>query len=233
MDARRTAIDTADGTTLAAAVRGAGTPMVMVHGATGSRGSWAFVVETLAEQHTVWTYDRRGRGDSGDVTPYAYEREVDDVVSVVRAAGSGAHLVAHSFGARIALDAALAIDDLASAVLYEPPIHVDHQLADVEEAAGLIEAGDHEAGLLVFFERIAGLTPHEVAMIRSVPTIWQRVVATAATAAREVRALAGSDRAVLIGQGHIGFSTDPGGFVEAVLAHTSTVEAAGRSPAQS
>ena len=39
----------------------------------------------LARRFTAYTYDRRGRGDSGDTRPYAREREVEDLEALIRA----------------------------------------------------------------------------------------------------------------------------------------------------
>ena len=39
---------------------------------------------SLAEDYTVYEYDRLGRGDSGDTAPYAPEREVEDLAAIVR-----------------------------------------------------------------------------------------------------------------------------------------------------
>lgn len=72
----------ADGTTISARVTGDGSPLVLVHGTTGSKDSWAMVEEALARHHTVWAYDRRGRADSGDrPDDYSFEHEVADVVA--------------------------------------------------------------------------------------------------------------------------------------------------------
>ena len=41
----------------------------------------------LAEHFIVYTYDRRGRGDSGDIVPYAVDREVEDIEALIAEAG--------------------------------------------------------------------------------------------------------------------------------------------------
>jgi alpha-beta hydrolase superfamily lysophospholipase len=103
-------VTSADGTTLSARVSGRGSPLVLVHGTTGSKESWALVERGLAGSHTVWSYDRRGRGDSADdPARYALEREVDDLVAVLDDLGEPAHLLGHSFGG-CGLDAT--VDDI-------------------------------------------------------------------------------------------------------------------------
>lgn len=79
----------------------------------------------LAEHFTVFTYDRRGRGESGDTLPCAVEREVEDIDALIKAAGGSAFVFGLSSGAALALEAAnhgLAVTRLA---LYEAPFIVD------------------------------------------------------------------------------------------------------------
>ena len=99
-------VTSADGTRLAARCSGRGSPMVLVHGALGDLDTFALIEGLLAERHAVWVYSRRGRGGSGDGPDYSFEREVEDVLAVVDAAGGDAHLVGHSFGALCCLVAA-------------------------------------------------------------------------------------------------------------------------------
>ncbi len=93
----RTARST-DGTPIAYETVGAGPPLVLVHGSVSDRGYWAPVSPALAEDYTVVTVDRRGRGASGDTTPCTIEREFEDVAAVVDAIGVPVHLVGHSYG---------------------------------------------------------------------------------------------------------------------------------------
>lgn len=68
-----------DGTTIAFDRGGTGPPLVLVDGALADRSSHAPLADALAPQLTVHTYDRRGRNDSGDTSPYAVQREVEDM----------------------------------------------------------------------------------------------------------------------------------------------------------
>src|SRR5690242_18410569 len=81
-----------DGTTIAYSHRGAG-PL-------------GPLVPPLAEHFTVYTYDRRGRGESTDTAPYAIDREVEDLAALIDAAGGAAALFGVSSGAVLALFAA-------------------------------------------------------------------------------------------------------------------------------
>src|SRR5687768_6959507 len=93
----------ADGTQLAAEVSGEGSPLVLVHGTGADRSEWMQLPELLAKAHTVWSYDRRGRGESDDGPSWDLSLEVDDVKAVLAAVGEPAHLLGHSFGAVCAL----------------------------------------------------------------------------------------------------------------------------------
>ncbi|GAA0394958.1 hypothetical protein Acor_64630 [Acrocarpospora corrugata] len=48
------------------------------------------VATALAPWFTVFNYDRRGRGESGDTQPYAIEREIEDLSALIEAAGGSA-----------------------------------------------------------------------------------------------------------------------------------------------
>ncbi|MDA2804083.1 alpha/beta fold hydrolase [Nocardiopsis suaedae] len=117
-----------DGTRIAYDRRGSGPALILVDGALGHRAfnpHGAALAGLLQDAFTVYTYDRRGRGDSGDTAPYAVEREIEDLEALIRDAGGRAHLFGMSSGAVLALDAAahgLAVEALA---LYEPPFIVD------------------------------------------------------------------------------------------------------------
>jgi pimeloyl-ACP methyl ester carboxylesterase len=119
------AVTSRDGTTIAFETTGEGPPVVIVGGALSDRRAAATLAEFLAPNFTAVTYDRRGRGDSGDTLPYAVEREVEDVEALVEEAGGTAFALGHSSGAVLALEAAVATPGITKLVLYEPPFVVD------------------------------------------------------------------------------------------------------------
>jgi pimeloyl-ACP methyl ester carboxylesterase len=179
-----------DGTTLSARVTGAGTPLVLVHGTTGSKDSWALVEPLLAEHHTIWAYDRRGRGHSGDAADYAFDREVEDVQAVVAAAGEGTHLVGHSFGAYCSLLAAARTDGLRSLIVYEPPVHAMPRAEPIGRAVACLDANDYEGALMIFLTDVVEVSADEFALVRSIPELWDPLIAAAPTCRRELAALA-------------------------------------------
>ena len=117
-----------DGTPIAYERIGSGPTVILVGGglvdpATGRAGRWenAPLATALGERFTVYNYDRRGRGDSGDTLPYAVERELEDIEALIAEAGGPAHLYGVSSGSALGLEAAaagIAIDTLA---VYEVP----------------------------------------------------------------------------------------------------------------
>jgi pimeloyl-ACP methyl ester carboxylesterase len=111
----------ADGTTIAADRTGSGPALALVAPALATRAAFAPLAELLAPHFTVYAYDRRGRGDSGDTPPYAADREVEDLVAVIGAAGGSANVFGHSSGAVLALDAAARNVGVTKLAVYEPP----------------------------------------------------------------------------------------------------------------
>jgi pimeloyl-ACP methyl ester carboxylesterase len=137
-----------DGTTIAYEVEGEGPPIVLIGGAFNTRQMAAGVAAELADRFTTYRFDRRGRGDSGDTSPYAVEREVEDVAALVEAAGGSAAVYGHSSGAILALRAAAAGLPLTSVVAYEPPYGVEGEDDDPAlwpDIDAALAAGDRRA----------------------------------------------------------------------------------------
>jgi len=192
-----TTVVSADGTKLAARRSGNGSSLVLVHGAMGDLNAFALIEELLAERHTVWVYSRRGRGGSGDGPDYSLEREIEDVLAVLDAAGDGAHLFGHSSGAYYSLLAAPRARSLRSLSLYEPPLHVDTAhpavFAGVKSA---VEAGDPERALETFFP-VGDIPDEEVMVIRTQDAVWTALCKGVLVFPREHRALHDDGRKLL------------------------------------
>ncbi|HZH98669.1 MAG TPA: alpha/beta hydrolase, partial [Fimbriimonadaceae bacterium] len=95
-----------DGTPIAFDRLGDGPPVILVCGAMCDRALMRPTAEELAKRFTVFNYDRRGRGDSRDTTPYAVKREIEDIGALVAEAGGTASVYGHSSGAGLVLHAA-------------------------------------------------------------------------------------------------------------------------------
>lgn len=170
-------ITSKDGTTIVFDRTGEGPPLILVGGALNNRASGAPYAEPLAPSFTVYTYDRRGRGDSGDTQPYAVEREVEDLGALIAEAGGSALLFGHSSGAAIVLETAARIGGIVKIALYEPPYNVDDTRAPVPDdyVAHLDElvAQDRRGDAVEYFmAKVVGMPEEFVASARSQPW-WQ------------------------------------------------------------
>src|SRR5262249_7422282 len=122
-------VRSADGTVIAYDRAGAGPPLVVSVGAFCTRRTFV-APDDLRQRFTVVTYDRRGRGDSGDTEPFAPEREYEDLAAVAagtRPAGRGRRAPGRRFGSApppggaFALGAAAAGRPAEGIVAYEAP----------------------------------------------------------------------------------------------------------------
>src|SRR5215510_3497798 len=117
-----------DGTPIAFDRSGTGPPLVIVDGALCYRASGPSkpLAALLTDRYTVFTYDRRGRGDSGDTKPYLIDREIEDLDALIREAGGSAFVYGISSGAALALEAAIALGDkIKKLAMYEAPYWSD------------------------------------------------------------------------------------------------------------
>ena len=187
-----------DGTELSVRQTGDGDPLVLVHGSLDGIGAFSLVELRLAEEHSVWVYDRRGRGGSGDSAEYALDREIDDLSAVATATGGVPHVVAHSYGAVIALQAALGGVPMRSLVVYEPPINGEtidpQQVADIQLS---VDEGRIDDAIRDMATRLAGLTDDELAIAMKVPPIKKSLREGAKVVGREIEAIRGCDWSAL------------------------------------
>ncbi len=117
-----------DGTRIAYDVLGDGPAVILVEGATGYRASGfsPALAGLLASHFKVFSYDRRGRGESTDTQPFAVQREIEDIEALIEAAGGSAYVYGMSSGACLALEAAVALGDkIKKLAIYEPPYNSD------------------------------------------------------------------------------------------------------------
>jgi alpha-beta hydrolase superfamily lysophospholipase len=177
-----------DGTPIAYETTGDGPPVILVDGALCHRASGpsAALAAQLAEHFTVFTYDRRGRGESGDATTYDVEREVEDLEAVIRAAGGSASVYGISSGAALALEAARCGAAIEKLALYEAPFIVDDSRAPmgapyVSELDTLLAAGRRGDAVRLFMRHV-GVPRVFVALMRLMPA-WPKLKAAAHTLA--------------------------------------------------
>jgi pimeloyl-ACP methyl ester carboxylesterase len=175
-----------DGTPIGFDRSGKGPAVILVDGALCYRasGPMAPLAALLAEKFTVFTYDRRGRGDSGNTAPYAVEREVEDIEALIKEAGGSAYVYGISSGAALALEAAnhgLAIKKLA---LYEAPFIVDDSRPPiptdfVAQLKALVSA-DRRGDAVKLFMKLVGVPGIFIVMMRFMPA-WKKLTGIAHT----------------------------------------------------
>ncbi|WP_327144827.1 alpha/beta fold hydrolase [Nocardia sp. NBC_01327] len=158
----------ADGTVIAFDRRGDGPPLVLVLGAFNDRSTHQAFAEELAAYFTVFNYDRRGRGGSGDAPEYSVEAEIADLAAIVRQTSSAPVVFGYSSGAVLALAAAAAGVPVRGLALYEPPpVRTDQPFA--EQLDRLITAGERGAAVEYFQTDIIGIPESIVSQMRNAP----------------------------------------------------------------
>lgn len=179
-------VRSSDGTAIAYEKRGAGPALILVDGALCHRefGPARSLAELLEPHFTVYTYDRRGRGQSGDTLPYAPEREVEDLAALVAEAGGNAYVYGISSGAALALDAANRIAGIEKVAVYEPPFVVDPSgnvtpddyVSDLEQALAAGKPGK----AVERFMKLVGAPAVMTRAMRLMPA-WKKLKAVAHT----------------------------------------------------
>jgi pimeloyl-ACP methyl ester carboxylesterase len=169
-----------DGTTIAYRSYGDGPAVVLVSGATQRKEDWTELAQALAEVgFKAVAYDRRGRGDSGDTTPYAVEREIDDLAAVIAANGGTAGIHGQSSGGALCNRAAGAGLPVTSLSAFETPYRVgDGPLPPddyVEHLQELYDADDPSAMLEYFMVAGVGQPQEQVDQMKQMP-FWDSLV---------------------------------------------------------
>jgi pimeloyl-ACP methyl ester carboxylesterase len=172
-----------DGTRIAFDQSGQGPALMLVSGASATRADEAHVAAALAPHFTVFAFDRRARGDSGDTRPYAVEREVEDLEALIDQAGGAAFVFGHSSGAVLALEAArLLPTKITKLALYEPPFVIDETHAPMPDdfAAHLDElvASGRRGEAAERFMTFVGTPAEMVAQMRQSP-MWPHMESVA------------------------------------------------------
>ncbi len=164
---------------------GRGPSVILVGGALSDRSAGAPIAGLLSQRFTVITFDRRGRGDSGDAATYAVEREVEDLGALVAEADGAASVFGHSSGAVLALEGAVRGLPITKLALYEPPFIVDDSRPLLPEdyerrLTELISSGRRGDAVELFMTAAVGVPPEMVAQMRTSP-IWPAMEALAHT----------------------------------------------------
>ncbi|WP_062317940.1 alpha/beta fold hydrolase [Demequina maris] len=191
-------VTSADGTAIGFEVAGAGDPpLILIDGAMCWRDSGPMrgIAASLAHSHTVYLYDRRGRGVSGDTLPFAVDREIEDLAALIDAAGGAAALLGISSGGALAARAALKLGGAVTHLaVYEPPYMPPPARAGAAAYTAQLTAalarGDRDAAVAAFLTRVGVPEPGVEAMRRSPG--WDATLAIAPTLAYDDAAMGDS-----------------------------------------
>src|SRR5256714_5183607 len=164
----------ADGTTIAYDRHGDGPPIVMVVGAFNTRSKSEPLALALQDRFTAFSFDRRGRGDSGDTLPYAVEREIEDLEALIAEAGGSAAVFGYSSGATLALAAGARGLGITKLALYDAPFAVDDSHPGlppgfVDELAGLVAAGRRGEAVELYQRDVVRIPEDVVVQMRQAP----------------------------------------------------------------
>jgi pimeloyl-ACP methyl ester carboxylesterase len=181
-----------DGTTLAYDVYGSGPALIYITGAICHRSFKPIVqdAKVLATEFTVYNYDRRGRGDSGNTQPYSMEREIEDIEAMIDIAGGTAYLYGHSSGAVLALEAALLLGSkVQKVIMYDAPyVHNEKEKAEYKQLSQtihkLLDNGKNAKATSTFLKGI-GMPKVFVLLLPLFPG-WRTMKALAPTLAYDI-----------------------------------------------
>lgn len=187
-----------DGTTIAFDRLGSGPAVILVGGALNQRTdpNNTVLAELLAEDFTVYNFDRRGRGDSADTPPYSVRKEIEDIAALLAEAGGSAGIYGISSGGVLGLRAAQALPDLAKVAMWEPPFIVDDSRAPrpadyVEQLDAMTAAGRRGDAVAYFMTTAAGVPAEFVTGMREQP-FWTGFEKLAHTIAYDGRVMNGT-----------------------------------------
>ena len=190
-----------DGTEIAYTKQGSGPAVILVDGALCYRGFGPMpqLAALLAPYFTVYIYDRRGRGESGDNQPYALAREVEDLEALIKEAGGAAFVFGTSSGACLALEAAIRLGNKTKKLaMYEAPYNSDKTIQQAwkeyrKQLAELLAAGRRGDAAALFMQSV-GTPADQIDGMRHAP-MWPMFEAVAPTLAYDAATM-GEDRSV-------------------------------------
>lgn len=176
------------GTGLTAEVRpGRGTPILVVPGVMADAATWRPVVDSIDLPNPVITLNRRGRVPSGPLGGgYSVGVEVDDLRHLIDQTGP-VHLFGWSYGALIALEAALDNPGIASLVAYEP-VAAPFAAETVRPIRAAIAAGDLDRAVELVNTDVSGFSADYVADLRRSPA-WSVLRSLAEPLGEELAAI--------------------------------------------
>ncbi|MGZ5996545.1 MAG: alpha/beta fold hydrolase [Isosphaeraceae bacterium] len=174
---------TANGLNIHVQQAGSGPDVVLIHGLTGDLSIWFLsgTIPAMAETHRVTAYDLRGHGyTDAPAEGYTSLDHARDLIGLLDVLGiARARLVGHSFGAVIAVHAAvIASERIDALVLSDPYFPALRHLEDVSqwghwqnfcreaEDAGVTLSSDTWYDLTTFFDQVRHLDDERLLRFR-------------------------------------------------------------------
>jgi pimeloyl-ACP methyl ester carboxylesterase len=151
----------------------------------------------VAPHFRVVSYDRRARGESGDTPPYAVEREIEDIATLIGAEGGAAYLYGISSGAALALAATAAGLHVRKLALYEPPFmvgaHARVPPADRQAVLERMVAEDRRGDAVAYYMcDIIGM-PRPITWVMRLLPMWKKLKSIAASLPYDCRIMGDFD----------------------------------------
>lgn len=181
-----------DGTPIAYERYGDGPAVILVGGAMCTGATLAPLAAALSDRFGAVTYDRRGRGDSGDTQPFSLAREVEDIAALVEASGGSAALYGISSGGALVLEAAASGLPVSKVAVYETPFATYEggakERAEYTERLTELLGQGRNGDAVELFMALAGTPPEMIAGARRSPA-WPDMEAIAPTLAYDNAAM--------------------------------------------
>lgn len=194
-----------DGMQIAYDKNGQGPVLILVDGALCYRafGPMGELSKLLAPNFTVYTYDRRGRGESSNGKTFAVEREVEDIEALIDAAGGSAFVFGTSSGACLAMEAAASLGKkIKKLAMYEAPYNSDKafqkQWKDYRKNLAEALAAGRRGDAVVLFMKLVSTPDDAINSMRNSPA-WPMFEAVAPTLEYDAAEI-GEDRSTPVKQ---------------------------------
>lgn len=194
-------VNSLDGTKIAYEKNGSGKALILVDGALCYRGFGPMkrLSELLSPHFTVYTFDRRGRGESGNNLPFSIDREIEDLQSLIQGAGGEAMLFGTSSGGCLVLEAAARLkSQVGKLAIYEAPYNSDQGLVqqwkDYRNNLRISLEKAHNGDAVAFFMQLVGTPSDQVEGMKQMP-MWPMLEKIAPTLEYDAAAM-GEDRSI-------------------------------------
>jgi pimeloyl-ACP methyl ester carboxylesterase len=188
-----------DQTEVAYDKQGVGPTVILIDGALSFRlfGPMPELAKLLSTHFAVVTYDRRGRGESGDNQPYALEREIEDIQALIDNSGGSSFLYGISSGSCLALEATLKLGEkVKKLAMYEPPYRDDGdsraEWGEYNRQLNEFLSKGRRGDAVALFMTFVGTPADQIEAMRKTP-MWSMLEAVAPTLAYDAAA-SGKDR---------------------------------------